>query len=59
MHDRSLDREHTARDLGLTLCRDGQIERGAEELRKALALNPQDRDAAKALEAIRVLNKTE
>jgi hypothetical protein len=42
-----------------TLCRDGQIERGAEELRKALALNPEDRDAAKALEAIRVLNKTE
>jgi hypothetical protein len=31
------------RDLGLTLCRDGQIERGAEELGKALALNPQDR----------------
>jgi tetratricopeptide (TPR) repeat protein len=47
------------RDLGLALCRDGQIERGAEELRKALALNPEDRDAAKALEAIRVLNKTE
>ena len=47
------------RDLGLTLCRDGQIERGAEELRKALALNPEDRDAAKALEAVRVLNKTE
>jgi len=43
------------RDLGLTLCRDGQFERGAEELRKALALNPEDRDAAKALEAIRVL----
>jgi tetratricopeptide (TPR) repeat protein len=43
------------RDLGLTLCRDGQIERGAGELRKALALNPEDRDAAKALEAIRVL----
>jgi tetratricopeptide (TPR) repeat protein len=41
------------RDLGLTLCRDGQIERGAEELRKALALNPEDRDAAKALEMIR------
>jgi tetratricopeptide (TPR) repeat protein len=41
------------RDLGLTLCRDGQIERGAEELRKALALNPEDRDAAKALEIIR------
>jgi tetratricopeptide (TPR) repeat protein len=47
------------RDLGLTLCRDGQIERGAEELRKALALNPEDRDAAKALEAIRELNKTD
>jgi tetratricopeptide (TPR) repeat protein len=45
------------RNLGLTLCRDGQIERGAEELRKALALNPQDRDAAKALEVVRVLNK--
>jgi tetratricopeptide (TPR) repeat protein len=41
------------RDLGLTLCRDGQIERGAAELRKALALNPEDRDAAKALEMIR------
>jgi tetratricopeptide (TPR) repeat protein len=47
------------RDLGLTLCRDGQIERGADELRKALALNPEDRDAAKALEAIRALKKTE
>ncbi len=46
------------RDLGLTLCRDGQIKRGAEELRKALALNPEDRDAVKALEAIRALNKT-
>jgi tetratricopeptide (TPR) repeat protein len=43
------------RDLGLALCRDGQIERGAEELRKALALNPEDRDAAKGLEAIRLL----
>ena len=47
------------RNLGLTLCRDGQIERGAEELRKALALDPEDRDAAKALEAIRALNKTD
>ncbi len=47
------------RDLGLTLCRDGQIERGAEELREALALNPEDRDAAKALEVIRVPNKSE
>jgi tetratricopeptide (TPR) repeat protein len=47
------------RNLGLTFCRDGQIERGAGELRKALALNPEDQDAAKALEAIRGLNKTE
>jgi len=46
------------RDLGLTLCRDGQIERGAEELNQALARNPEDRDAAKALEVIRVLKKT-
>jgi tetratricopeptide (TPR) repeat protein len=45
------------RDLGLALCRDGQIERGGEELRKALALNPEDRDAAKALETIRAMNK--
>jgi hypothetical protein len=28
------------------------MERGAEELRKALSLNPEDRDAAKALEMI-------
>ena len=61
MHDRGVHWIESTlhRDLGLTLCRDGQIERGAEELRKALALNPEDRDAAKALEAIRVLNKTE
>jgi tetratricopeptide (TPR) repeat protein len=47
------------RNLGLALCRDGQIEHATEELRKALALNPEDRDAAKALEIIGVLNKTE
>ncbi len=47
------------RDLGLTLCRDGQIEQGAKELHKAIALNPEDRDAAKALEMIRVQSKTE
>jgi tetratricopeptide (TPR) repeat protein len=41
------------RNLGLTLCREGQIQLGADELRKALALNPEDRDAAKALEMIR------
>ena len=45
------------RDLGLTLYRDGQIDRGVEELRTALALNPEDRDAAKAMEAIRALNQ--
>ncbi len=47
------------RDLGLTLCRDGQIQRGAIELRKALALNPDDRDAAKALGMISIPNQTE
>jgi tetratricopeptide (TPR) repeat protein len=47
------------RDLGLTLCRDGQIEQGAEELRKALALNPEDRDAAKGLEMTRVMNQAQ
>jgi tetratricopeptide (TPR) repeat protein len=47
------------RDLGLTLCRDGQIERGAEELRQALVLNPEDRDAEKALDAIRAQKKSE
>ena len=61
MHDRGVYWIESTlyRDLGLTPCRDGQIEQGAEELRKALALKLQDRDAAKALEAIRVLNKTE
>ena len=39
--------------LGLTLCRDGQIERGADELLKPLELNPRGSDAAKALEMIR------
>ena len=59
MHDRGVDWIESTlhRDLGLTLWRDGQIERGAEELRKALALNPEDRDAAKALGVIRMLNK--
>ena len=47
------------RNLGLTLCRDGQIEQCAEELHKALALDPEDRDVAKALEAIRAMNKNE
>jgi tetratricopeptide (TPR) repeat protein len=47
------------RNHGLALYRDGQIERGAEELRKALALNPEDRDAAKALEVIGALNNSQ
>lgn len=47
------------RNLGLTLCRDGQNERGAAELRIALSLNPNDRDAAKALEIIRAPGKAE
>jgi tetratricopeptide (TPR) repeat protein len=47
------------RDLGLALYRDGEIERGTDELHRALALNPEDRDAAKALEAICSLKKTE
>ena len=43
MHDRGVHWIESTlhHDLGLTLCRDGQIERGAEELRKALALNLQ------------------
>jgi len=47
------------RNLGLSLCHDGKVTRGAEELRKALALDPEDRDAAKALEAIHSLVKNE
>jgi tetratricopeptide (TPR) repeat protein len=37
------------RDLGLVLCRDGQIDQGKAELQDALALDPDDRDAAQAL----------
>ena len=37
------------RDLGLVLCRDGQIDQGKSELQTALALDPDDRDAAQAL----------
>ena len=38
---------------GLTLCRDGRIGQDADELRKALAPNPEDWDAAKAMEIFR------
>lgn len=37
------------RNLGLVLCRAGNVEEGTSELRRALALNPNDRDAVKAL----------
>jgi tetratricopeptide (TPR) repeat protein len=47
------------RNLGLALCHDGQVERGAEELHKALALNPEDQDAAKALEVIGTMNTSQ
>jgi len=42
MHDRGVHRIESTlhRDLGLTLCRDGQIERGAEELRKSARAQP-------------------
>lgn len=40
------------RDLGLVLCRDGRIDEGRAELRTALALDPDDRDAAQALKIL-------
>jgi Flp pilus assembly protein TadD len=38
--------------LGLTLCKSGNIEDGGIELRKALSLNPDDREVVKALSII-------
>ncbi|MGA7522100.1 MAG: tetratricopeptide repeat protein [Acidobacteriaceae bacterium] len=40
------------RDLGLTLCRNGQVDEGSRELHEALRLNPSDVDTVKALEVI-------
>jgi tetratricopeptide (TPR) repeat protein len=40
------------RDLGLVLCRDGQIDQGKTELQTALAMDPEDRDAAQALKIL-------
>ncbi|HUD75889.1 MAG TPA: tetratricopeptide repeat protein [Terracidiphilus sp.] len=37
------------KNLGLTLCHAGNVEEGASELHKALALNPNDSDVVKAL----------
>lgn len=37
------------KNLGLVLCRAGNVEEGTSELRRALALNPNDRDVVKAL----------
>jgi tetratricopeptide (TPR) repeat protein len=37
------------KNLGLTLCRAGNLEEGASELHKALALNPNDSEVVKAL----------
>jgi tetratricopeptide (TPR) repeat protein len=37
------------RNLGLNLCRNGDLQEGEQELQAALALDPQDRDAATAL----------
>lgn len=40
------------RNLGLALCQSGDLEEGAKELRATLALDPNDRDAAAALNMI-------
>ena len=38
------------RNLGLTLCKSGDVTEGELELRKAIAMNPDDREAAQAIE---------
>jgi tetratricopeptide (TPR) repeat protein len=40
------------KNLGLTLCRNGQVDEGAVELHKSLKLNPSAPDVVKALSAI-------
>jgi tetratricopeptide (TPR) repeat protein len=40
------------KNLGLALCRSGNLEEGASELHKALALNPNDSDVVKALSMV-------
>ena len=40
------------KNLGLALCRSGNLTEGRGELRKALSLNPNDSDAVKALSII-------
>jgi tetratricopeptide (TPR) repeat protein len=44
--------EALRKNLGLTLCKSGNIEDGGIELRKALSLNPDDREVVKALSII-------
>ncbi len=44
--------EALRKNLGLTLCRSGDINAGGKELRRALALNPDDREVVKALSII-------
>jgi tetratricopeptide (TPR) repeat protein len=44
--------EALRRNLGLTLCRSGNTDDGGIELRKALSLNPDDREVVKALSII-------
>ena len=44
--------EALLRDLGLTLCRSGDIKEGRIELQRALSLNPDDREVVKALSII-------
>ena len=45
------------RNLGLAMCRDGDIDQCLIELRKARALNPEDRDAARALASMNAQKK--
>jgi tetratricopeptide (TPR) repeat protein len=40
------------KNLGLALCRNGNVQAGSDELRQALALNPHDIDVEKALSVI-------
>jgi tetratricopeptide (TPR) repeat protein len=40
------------KNLGLTLCKNGDVPAGKEELRQALALDPNDRDVVRALQLL-------
>jgi tetratricopeptide (TPR) repeat protein len=45
------------KNLGLVLCREGDLELGMQELRLALKLNPDDADALSAVRALEELEK--